>query len=146
MNRYPLLIMIVLLALCWGISLIFPLNLGLGLMGKVAGFLIAFVGIFLLIIATGLFMARKTTVMPTRAPDKLVTEGIYRITRNPMYLGMLLILSGFPLMMDTIIGLICPAIFFFLMDRIVIPREEKVVEGVFGKDYLDYKSLKRRWI
>ena len=146
MNRYPLLIMIVLLALCWGLSRLFPLHPGFGLIGKVAGFLVVSVGIFLLIIATGLFMARKTTVMPTRAPDKLVTEGIYRITRNPMYLGMLLILSGFPLIMDTIIGLICPAIFFFLMDRIVIPREEKVVEGVFGKAYLEYKSHTRRWI
>ena len=146
MNRYPLLIMIVLLALCWGLSWLFPLQPGLGLIGKVAGFLVVSVGIFLLIIATGLFMARKTTVMPTRAPDKLVTEGIYSITRNPMYLGMLLILSGFPLIMDTIIGLICPAIFFFIMDRIVIPREENVVEGVFGEAYLGYKSHTRRWI
>lgn len=146
MNRYPLLIMIVLLAFCWSFSLFFPLHPGLGLVGRVAGLIFASGGIFLLMIAMFLFMARKTTVMPTRAPDKLVTEGIYRITRNPMYLGMLLILSGFPLMMDTIIGLICPVIFFFLMDCTVIPREEKVVEGVFGKAYLEYKSRTRRWI
>lgn len=146
MNRYPLLIMIVLLALCWGFSLLFPFNPGLGFIGKIAGLLVIAVGIFLLIIATGLFMARKTTVMPTRIPDKLVTEGIYRVTRNPMYLAMLLILSGFPLMMDTIVGLLCPAMFFFLMDRIVIPKEEKVVEGVFGEASLEYKSHTRRWI
>jgi protein-S-isoprenylcysteine O-methyltransferase Ste14 len=138
--------MIVLLALCWGFSLFFPFNPDLGLIGTVAGLLLISFGILLLIIAIGLFLARKTTVMPTRAPDKLVTEGIYRITRNPMYLGMLLILSGFPLMMDTIIGLICPVIFFFLMDRTVIPREEKVVESVFSKAFLEYKSHTRRWI
>jgi len=91
-------------------------------------------------------MARKTTVMPTKAPDKLVTEGIYRLIRNPMYLGMLLILSGFPLIIDTIIGFVCPVIFFSLMDRIVIPREEKVVESVFGETYREYKSKTRRWI
>jgi protein-S-isoprenylcysteine O-methyltransferase Ste14 len=91
-------------------------------------------------------MVRGTTVMPTRTPSKLVTEGIYRVTRNPMYLGMLLILSGFPLMIDAIIGLICPVIFFILMNLIVIPREEKVVEGVFGEAYLEYKSNTRRWI
>jgi protein-S-isoprenylcysteine O-methyltransferase Ste14 len=138
--------MIGLLALCWVFSWLFPLNLGLGLIGKVAGLSLVSFGILLLIIAIGLFMAGKTTVMPTRAPDKLVKEGIYHMTRNPMYIGMLLILSGFPLMMDTIIGFICPALFFFLMDRIVIPREEKVVEGVFGKAYLEYKSHTRRWI
>ncbi len=146
MNRYPLLIMIVLVALCWSLSRFFPLPLGSGLLGNVAGLIMISVGIFLLIIATGVFMARKTTVMPTRAPDKLVTDGIYRITRNPMYLGMLLILAGFPLMMDTLSGLICPIIFFFLMDYTVIPREEKVVEGVFGEAYLKYKSHTRRWI
>lgn len=146
MNRYPLLIMMVLLALCWIVNWIFPLPLGFGLAGKVVGLMMILVGIFLIIIAVVAFMARKTTVMPTRSPDKLVTDGIYRITRNPMYLGMLLILSGFPLMMDTVVGLICPAIFFFLMDRTLIPREENVVENAFGKSYLAYKSRTRRWI
>lgn len=138
--------MIVLLGLCWSLSWLFPLDYGFGVYGNVTGLLAVSAGIFLLFIAAGLFIARKTTVMPTRAPDKLVTEGIYRVTRNPMYLGMLLILSGFPLMIDSIIGLICPLIFFLLMDRIIIPREEKVVEGVFGEDYLEYKSKTRRWI
>lgn len=146
MNRYPLLIMIVLGGLCWSLSWLLPLHHGLGLAGKVTGLFIVSGGIFLLIIAAGLFMARRTTVMPTKAPNRLVTEGLYCMTRNPMYLGMLLILSGFPLILDTITGFICPVIFFFLMDRIVIPREEKVVEGVFGEDYLEYKSNTRRWI
>jgi len=146
MNRYPLLIMIVLLGLCWSFSWLFPLHYGLGLYGKVTGLSVISVGIFLLFVAASLFIARKTTVMPTRAPNKLVTEGIYRVTRNPMYLGMLLILSGFPFVMDMIIGFICPLIFFLLMDRIIIPREEKVVEGVFREDYLEYKSKTRRWI
>lgn len=146
MNRYPLLIMIVLLGLCWSFSWFFPLPYGLGVYGKVTGLLAISAGIFLLFIAAGLFIARRTTVMPTKAPNKLVTEGIYRVTRNPMYLGMLMILSGFPLTIGTIIGLICPLIFFLLMDRMIIPREEKVVEGVFGEDYLEYKSKTRRWI
>lgn len=146
MNRYPLLIMIVMLALCWGVNWLFPLHTGAGLPGKIIGLFVVSGGVVLLFIAGGIFMSRGTTTMPTRAPNKLVTDGIYRLTRNPMYLGMLLILSGFPLIIDTIIGLICPVIFFFLMDRIVIPREEKVVEGVFGDAYLAYKSHTRRWI
>jgi protein-S-isoprenylcysteine O-methyltransferase Ste14 len=146
MNRYPLLIVLVLLALCWFMSRFIPFPIGLGLSGKVAGLIMVLVGIFLLMIAVVAFMAIKTTVMPTRVPDNLVTGGVYRITRNPMYLGMLLILCGFPLMMDTLLGFICPVIFFFLMDRTVIPREEKVEEDVFGKAYLAYKSHTRRWI
>jgi protein-S-isoprenylcysteine O-methyltransferase Ste14 len=138
--------MIVLLGLCWSFSWFYPLQHGLGLFGKITGYFVVSGGIFLLLNAGRLFMARKTTVMPTKAPDKLVTEGIYRLIRNPMYLGMLLILSGFPLIIDTIIGFVCPVIFFSLMDRIVIPREEKVVESVFGETYREYKSKTRRWI
>jgi protein-S-isoprenylcysteine O-methyltransferase Ste14 len=138
--------MMVLLGLCWIIKWLFPLNYGLGLYGKVTGLSAMSAGILLLSVAVGLFIARKTTLMPTKSPNKLVTEGIYRVTRNPMYLGMLMILSGFPLIIGTIIGLICPLIFFLLMDRIIIPREEKVVEGVIGEDYLEYKSRTRRWI
>jgi protein-S-isoprenylcysteine O-methyltransferase Ste14 len=145
MNRYPLLIVLVLLALCWFMSRFIPFPIGLGLSGKVAGLIMVLVGIFLLMIAVVAFMAIKTTVMPTRVPDNLVTGGVYRITRNPMYLGMLLILCGFPLMMDTLLGFICPVI-FFSNGSYSHSREEKVEEDVFGKAYLAYKSHTRRWI
>jgi protein-S-isoprenylcysteine O-methyltransferase Ste14 len=63
-----------------------------------------------------------------------------------MYLGMLLILTGLPFVVGSLIGLIFPVIFFFYMDRVVIPKEEAMVENVFGALYQKYKSQTRRWI
>lgn len=146
MNGYPLLIMIVMLGLCWILKWLYPLTSGLDLVGKAFGWVVVLCGISLLAIAAGLFKIKGTTVNPTKEPNKLVTDGIYRVTRNPMYLGMLLILSGFPFVVESMLGLIFPVIFFLIMDRVVIPKEEKVVEGVFGEVYRGYKSKTRRWI
>ncbi len=146
MNRYPLLVMIVMLGLCWGASRLYPIPSGIGAVGEATGWFVVASGISLLAVAAGLFKAKGTTVNPTKEPDKLVTNGIYRVTRNPMYLGMLMILVGFPLVVESLIGLIFPVIFFLLMDRVVIPKEEEMVEGVFGEAYREYKSETRRWI
>jgi len=146
MDRYPLLIVIIFLGLSLGVNRIYPLNPGIGLLGQIAGGTALICGIVLLAVSLGHFLMRGTTVMPTREPDKLVTEGIYRISRNPMYLGMLLILVGVPFVMASVTGLIFALLFFLIMDQSVIPREEKMVQGIFGEDYLEYKSHTRRWI
>lgn len=146
MNRYPLLIVIAMLGLSWGASRFSPLTLGLGPVGRGAGWLLLLCGLSLLVAAAGLFRSKGTTVNPTKAPDRLVTGGIYRRTRNPMYLGMLMVLTGFPFLVESPAGLLFPVLFFFLMDRSIIPKEEKMVEGVFGEAYRTYKSRTRRWI
>jgi protein-S-isoprenylcysteine O-methyltransferase Ste14 len=138
--------MMVLLGLECSLSFLFPATLTLGFVEKGIGWLIFISGISLLAVAASLFRSKGTTVNPTKEPDKLVTEGIYRRTRNPMYLGMLLILTGLPFVVGSLIGLIFPVIFFFYMDRVVIPKEEAMVENVFGALYQKYKSQTRRWI
>jgi protein-S-isoprenylcysteine O-methyltransferase Ste14 len=146
MNRYPLLMMLVMLGLCMGMNWIYPVNYGFGTAGKTMGWVAILCGMALLAAAIGFFRMKETTVNPTKKPDKLVTEGIYRISRNPMYLGMVLILAGFPLVTESVIGLIFPFIFFLIMNQSVIPREERTVEGVFGDDYLRYRTRTSRWI
>jgi len=146
MNRYPLLIMVILLGLECSLSFLYPATLNLGFAEKGIGCLIFLSGVSVLTVAAGLFRSKGTTVNPTKEPDKLVTEGIYRRTRNPMYLGMLLILTGLPFVAGSLIGLIFPVLFFFYMDRVVIPKEEAMVENVFGEFYQKYKCQTRRWI
>lgn len=146
MNRYPLLIMLFFLALSWPLSLILPteqINLA---PIKVVGYTLFIVGITLLLSAAGLFKKIGTTIDPTKAPDQLVTTGIYNLSRNPMYLGMLLILTGAQLALSSLIGMIFPIAFFLIMNKIVIPREEQMVAGAFGREYDDYKMQTRRWI
>lgn len=146
MNRYPLLIMVAMLGLCWGVSRLYPFTSGLGWVEKGMGWFIMLCGIALLVVAAGLFRRKGTTVNPTKEPNILVTGGIYRMTRNPMYLGMLMILIGFPFVAGSLAGLLFPVCFFLYMDRVVIPKEEKVMEGVFGQEYREYKCQTRRWV
>lgn len=146
MNRYPLLITIVMLGLSWSASRLYAIPSGLGVVGEGSGWVLMASGIALLAVAAGLFKIKGTTVNPTKEPNKLVASGIYRVTRNPMYLGMLMILVGFPLVLESLLGLVFPVIFFLFMDRVVIPKEEKVAEGVFGEVFRGYKSHTRRWI
>lgn len=103
-------------------------------------------GVLLVLIAAGVFRRRGTPVDPTKPPEKLVTVGLYQVSRNPMYLGMLLVLSGFPLIIDSMISFVFPIGFFVFMDRKLIPREENMVEGIFGEDFRKYKLHTRRWM
>ena len=145
MARYPLLILVVLLALAWLIDLLLPTPLGQwGLQWLGLALLLA--GGLLLILAAGLFRVRGTTVDPTRSPDLLVTDGLYRLSRNPMYLGMLLVLVGFALWRDSWLALLCPLAFFLYMSQVVIPREERMVESRFAEQFQAYRQRTRRWL
>lgn len=63
-----------------------------------------------------------------------------------MYLGMLLVLSGFPLITDSMLGFVFALGFYLFMDRKLIPREENMVERIFSEEFREYKQNTRRWI
>ncbi len=149
MNRYPLLLMFTLLALSWPLSLVPPLTpfdfAGQAYL-KIIGYILLGIGILLLLSAAGLFKKIGTTIDPTKAPDKLVTTGLYQLSRNPMYLGMLMTLSGAQLTLNSLAGISLPICFFIIMNKVVIPREELMVATAFGSQYDEYKTRTRRWI
>jgi len=105
----------------------------------------------LVICALGVLPFRRagTTVDPTR-PERasaLVTMGIYSVTRNPMYLGMLLVLIAWGLYLASTVGLVlAPLAFVLYVDRVQIPREERALAAAFGSDYIGYASRVRRWL
>jgi len=105
----------------------------------------------LAICALGVLPFRRagTTVDPTR-PERasaLVTTGIYSATRNPMYLGMLLVIVAWGLCLANTVGLIlAPLVFVLYIDRVQIPREERALAAAFGSDYTGYASRVRRWL
>ena len=146
MNRYPLAITFALFALSLALGWLYPIPLRVGSYGQVLGWLFFLSGAALLGIAADLFRQRGTTVNPTKKPDLLVTDGLYQISRNPMYLGMLLMLLGAPLAQDSLLGFLFPICFFLVMDRIIIPREEQVIEAFWGEAYRMYKNRTRRWL
>ncbi|HQZ81926.1 MAG TPA: isoprenylcysteine carboxylmethyltransferase family protein [Pyrinomonadaceae bacterium] len=94
------------------------------------------------------FRSKKTTVDP-RFPDKassVVTIGIYRITRNPMYLGMLFLLTAWALFLANFIVIILLAGFVVYMTLFQIKPEERILRSKFGAEYEEFLSRVRRWI
>ena len=92
------------------------------------------------------FRTSKTAVFPTAETSLIIVNGAYRICRNPMYLGMLLMLTGIALFMGTIEALFAPAAFFIIMDKAFIPFEEKKLLNGFGNRYADYMKKTRPWM
>lgn len=87
-----------------------------------------------------------TTLDPHGSVTTVVTSGIYRFTRNPMYLGFLLMVIGFPLASGSLWGVILAPFFILTMNRLVIEREEAYLEKKFGEPYTSFRSRVRRWL
>ncbi len=99
-------------------------------------------------IAIGSFWKADTTVLPHELDSmrSLVDSGIYSFTRNPMYLGMALVLTGIGVALGTPITLAITSLFVFVINRWQIRPEEQAMERIFGQQFADYKSRVRRWI
>ena len=103
-------------------------------------------GVVLNLWTDAIFKKHKTTVKPYENPTHLGISGPFRISRHPMYLGMVSILLGIGIALGPVISLVVPILFLIVMEVMFIPFEEKNLEQAFGKEYLDYKKKVRRWI
>ncbi|MBS1174951.1 MAG: hypothetical protein H6R05_1082 [Burkholderiaceae bacterium] len=112
-------------------------------MVAVATFLIGFL---LMAFGAVTLIRKRTTIHPGRTPQKLVTRGLFALTRNPIYLGMLVILTTIPLMATQPRLLIFTLAFFLIMNFYVIPREERIIRAAFGAEFDDYCQRTRRWL
>jgi protein-S-isoprenylcysteine O-methyltransferase Ste14 len=95
-----------------------------------------------------LFFKARTTPNPM-TPEKssaLVTTGLYRYSRNPMYLGLLCILFGWALYLGSISQLLLLPFFVLTLNKMQIEQEEKILSEKFGQSYIDYQRRVRRWI
>ena len=113
-----------------------------------AAAIVATVGIAFDIAGLVSFHRAKTTVNPLR-PEKatsLVSSGVYRITRNPMYVGMLFLLIAWAIYLNSPWTLLGPLAFVLFMNRFQIGPEEKALEILFGEEFSKYKSRVRRWL
>lgn len=100
------------------------------------------------LLAFASFRLARTTINPldpSRA-SALVTGGIFRVTRNPMYLSLLLLLVAYALRLDSWLEWSGPLVFFIYVTRFQIIPEEKILAAKFGAAFVDYKKRTRRWI
>jgi protein-S-isoprenylcysteine O-methyltransferase Ste14 len=142
----PPLIYLAFLGVGLGLDYLWPAAFISGSGQYVFGGALAAVGIAIL--ATGIRQfGRAGTNVPTYLPTTaLVTEGLYRWSRNPLYIGLSLTYAGLGVLIDSlwVLALLLPI--FGIMHYGVIVREERYLEGKFGEPYLAYKARIRRWL
>ena len=104
------------------------------------------VGAVLLAWAMVLFKRHGTTVNPVRDPSVLVVAGPYGFSRNPMYLGFLLVLTGMAILLGSVVAFLFPLFFFILAQWVLIPYEEAILEYSCVEKYPEYRRDVRRWL
>lgn len=123
----------------FGFSLDFPLVQMLG--GMLVGG-----GIILIALATIEFVKHKTTIIPHQTAERLITQGIFKRSRNPIYLGDALILLGLILRWDSVLSLSLLPIFVWVIEKRFILPEEDRLRRKFRVEFARYLKQTRRWI
>lgn len=144
---YPPVWLLAAIVIAWLQAAYLPLGLSLesAVTDLIAGLLIG-AGIVLAALAIWEMRAQKTTVIPHREADRLVTSGIFKRSRNPIYLADVLILAGFVLRFDAVLSLVLvPLLLRLLEKRFVIPEEDRL-RRKFRADFARYCQSTRRWI
>ena len=105
-------------------------------------------GLVVFISAIKSFRRHKTTVNPLepRQASSLVTSGIFKFSRNPMYLGMLIILLSISFKFNLIGGMVTSLFFYIYITKFQILPEEAAMNDLFGDEFIDYSKKTRRWI
>ena len=106
------------------------------------------IGVLILINPILKFIKSKTTIDPIKFKkvNKLIISGIYKYSRNPMYLGLLMIVISTSIFYLNIFSITTPFLFYCWINRFQIKREEIFLTEKFGKEYMSYKTKTRRWV
>jgi len=147
--RIPPPVVVVIFAIAMWLVAIFLPGFGFWVAGSwIFALALAFAGFVVAMMGADQFKKAQTTRDPTKPENasSLVTTGIFRRSRNPMYLGLLLLLTGWAIYLSNILNVVLLAGFVAYMTRFQIKPEERVLFEKFGADYQTYRQQVRRWL
>ena len=144
---HPPIVLLFCLCLAYVLSHYLPLLALPSILSSLYGYIGA-TGVLLSLAGIWEFRKAKTTIDPTKPENasQLVSGGVYRITRNPMYLGMLFINIATIFKFSNYYGFIALPVFIVYITQFQIKPEERIIEDVFGEEYVHYKKKVRRWL
>ena len=143
---YPPVWLVIGLASIFALDNLLPGPRFTSLAGQLAGGVIIVVGLTLLVVAGGLFKQADTDLIPFRNVTALVTTGVYRFSRNPMYLGMAAVLLGTAVTVGASTALAVPLVFGAIIEFRYIRPEEDMLRGLFPDEFPAYCLRVRRWL
>jgi protein-S-isoprenylcysteine O-methyltransferase Ste14 len=135
-------------ALMWSLDRYWPMLAVIVAPWRLAGWCVIAVALIPAATAIAQFVRARTTINPHR-PDEtaaLVTGGIYRWTRNPMYLGLLILLVGWAIRLGSLSPFLIPPLFALVIEQVQILPEERLLRARFGADYDRYCRVVGRWL
>ena len=124
----------------------FPLARFTGNVAMGLGSFAILIGLMLVVHAAGMFKTAQTGLVPFQNVTALVTTGVFRVTRNPMYLGMALVLLGTACTVGAFAGLFVAPLFMAIIEFRFIRPEEAMLRELFGEEFENYCKLVRRWL
>jgi protein-S-isoprenylcysteine O-methyltransferase Ste14 len=144
----PVAVVLVTAGLMWLVAWAVPASGFLFPASDIVAMCLAIAGVVTSALGVISFRRARTTVNPMKpeASSSLVTTGIYKLTRNPMYLGFFLVLLGWAVFLSNILALLCLPPFVLYMNRFQIVPEERALAMLFGQAYAAYKARVRRWL
>lgn len=110
------------------------------------GIIVIFFGGMMAVIPASVFIKSETGLVPFDEAKVLITSGFNRFSRNPMYVGMVIMLLGTAFMLGSLSTFAPIPVFFLIIRNNFVLAEERFCEAAFGQQYLDYKAKVRRWI
>lgn len=128
------------------VHFLFPVKTLIHSSVRFLGLAFILLGLMLNLAASVHLRRNQTPVDFDQAPIRLVKDGPFRFSRNPIYLGGVTVLIGLAIVLGSLASFCFPVALFLLLHWIYIPAEEKEMEGKFGSDYIEYKQAVRRWV
>jgi protein-S-isoprenylcysteine O-methyltransferase Ste14 len=127
---------------------VFPIQMIFGFPFDLIGLVPVIVGLFINIQGTRVLQGafKKSGTTDIEGLKVLVTEGAFRYSRSPTYLGGIFLGYGLAILLGSLVAFVFPTIFFLLAHLLFIPQEEDHLKTVFGEEYFDYMKRVRRWI
>lgn len=143
----PPLVLLIVAVVMWGVSRVTPAS-DLPPWHTTLAIILALLGVSIAIAGIVAFRKAKTTGSPTKpqAASALVVTGVYKFTRNPMYLGLCIVLVAWTAYLWSGWALLGPVAFIGYIGRYQIEPEERALSAHFGDDYREYRSRVRRWL
>jgi len=134
------------MAAAWLLARELPLVMAFGPVFRGAGLVMVLGGVALIGWSALWFWRKKTTIEPHHAPTNLIVEGPYRFSRNPIYLGMAAIMTGWVVWLGALGPILLPVAFVAIINRRFIRAEEASLIAAFGDEGRRYLQSTRRWL
>lgn len=144
----PPVVMLITALIMWLLDAFFPAFTFNLISSPIAAIIVGLIGLGISVAGSISFLRAKTTLNPKKLADTsiLVISGIYRFTRNPMYLGILIMLVAWGMFLGNVLSLLWTITFILYMHRYQIQPEERFLQDKFGDEFVLYKTKVRPWI